>query len=164
MLEFKEQYEKKQDNYFMYKQEMFFLFKVIFIFFFGGIFWSFIGYLNYLFSFSVINLNMFLDFWVLGDWKDKGIGVIVSIFFIGVLFIVVGLLYYVLLKKFKMIWIGFVYGLLWWVIVFVVLNLFFFNLKIIGEFLVNMIILFFCIYILYGVFIGYFIFFEVVEF
>ena len=65
---------------------------------------------------------MLLDPWALGDWKDKGIGVIVSIFLIGVLSIVVGLLYYVLLKKFKTIWIGFAYGLLWWAIVFVVLN------------------------------------------
>ena len=77
---------------------------------------------------------MLLDPWALGDWKDKGIGVIVSIFLIGVLSIVVGLLYYVLLKKFKTIWIGFAYGLLWWAIVFVVLNPLFPNLKTIESF------------------------------
>ncbi len=159
----KEQHEKKQDNHPTHKQEMSFLFKAIFISFFGGIFWSFIGYLNYLFSFSVINPNMLLDPWALGDWKDKGIGVIVSIFLIGVLSIIVGLLYYVLLKKFKTIWIGFAYGLLWWAIVFVVLNPLFPNLKTIGELPANTIISSLCIYILYGVFIGYSISFEAAE-
>ncbi len=58
MSEPKEQHEKNRITNPTHKQEMSFLFKAIFISFLEGFSWSFIGYLNYLFSFSVINPNM----------------------------------------------------------------------------------------------------------
>ncbi|WP_110111290.1 YqhR family membrane protein [Bacillus sp. CGMCC 1.16541] len=144
-------------------RETSFLAKTVVIGLVGGIFWSIIGYITYLFNFSEVSPNMILQPWALGDWKEKWIGTMVSIIVLGVLSIVVALLYYAVLKRFKSMWIGIGYGLLLWALVFFVLNPIFPNVKGLWELKSNTIITTVCVYLLYGVFVGYSISFEAAE-
>ncbi|MBM7701569.1 YqhR family membrane protein [Metabacillus iocasae] len=144
-------------------EEASFLAKTAIIGLVGGILWSFVGYLSYLFNFSEVSPSMILQPWVLGAWKETWIGTVVSILLLGVLSIVVALLYYAVLKRFKSMWVGIGYGLLLWALVFFVLNPIFPNVKSIWELEVNTIISTVCVYILYGVFVGYSISFEAAE-
>ncbi|TYR82442.1 hypothetical protein FZC66_02295 [Priestia megaterium] len=162
----KKQNQQKQDSAVSessVKRESSFLAKTIVIGFVGGILWSFIGYLTYVFNFSEIHPNTILQPWALGAWKERWIGLVVSIFVIGILSMIVGLLYYVLLKKFKTMWVGIGYGLLLWAVVFLVLNPLFPTIKTVADLTFNTIITTICLYILYGVFVGYSISFEAAE-
>ncbi len=157
----------KQDNKSTHQQiqskEGSFLAKVVVIGFVGGVFWSLMGYITYLFSFSEIHPNMILQPWAFGSWKYRWPGLIVSVLIIGIISIGVALLYYVLLKKFKSIWFGIAYGAVLWALVFLLLNPLFPSMKMIGELTSNTIITTICLYILYGIFVGYSISFEAAE-
>jgi hypothetical protein len=137
--------------------------KVVTIGLFGGIFWSLLAYLSYIFNFTVISPNLVLEPWAVGDWKDGVRGQFIGIAIIGILSIGVALVYYAVLKKFKSIWVGLIYGLVLWGLVFLVLNPIFPDLKTVNHLDRNTLITTVCFYILYGVFIGYSISFETNE-
>ncbi|UOE95909.1 YqhR family membrane protein [Alkalihalobacillus sp. LMS39] len=137
--------------------------KVATIGFCGGIFWGLIGYLAFFFNFMRVGPALVLMPWALGDWKNGYIGQIVGIFVIGLLSILVAFLYMVLLKKFNNIWAGLGYGLVLWGLVFYLLNPVFHGLKPLNQLDSNTIITSICLYILYGVFIGYSISYEYEE-
>jgi hypothetical protein len=139
------------------------LLKTVITGFVGGVFWSLIGYLGYFFHFSEISPNMILTPWVAGDWKYGKLGNYVAILLIGLLSILVALIYYATLRKIKGMWAGILYGVAWWLIVFYVLNPLFPNLETVSHLQRNTIITTLCLYILYGVFIGYSISFETQE-
>lgn len=155
--------DNKPANQQIQSKEGSFLAKAIVIGFVGGVFWSLMGYVTYLFSFSEIHPNTILQPWAFGNWKDRWPGLIVSVLIIGIISIGVALLYYVFLKKFKSIWFGIVYGAVLWAFVFLLLNPLFPSMKTIGELTSNTIITTICLYILYGIFVGYSISFEAAE-
>jgi len=134
--------------------------KVVVTGLFGGLFWSLLAYLAYLFKFTEISPNLILQPWAVGDWKDRVLGQFIGIVIIGLLSIGIALLYYGLLKKFRSMWMGLLFGLILWAIVFYVLNPIFPDLKTVNQLERNTIITTLCFYILYGVFIGYSISFE----
>jgi preprotein translocase subunit SecG len=131
--------------------------------FVGGVFWSLLGYLAHFFHFTELSPNMILLPWNIGDWKYGKTGNYLAIFLIGVLSIAVALLYYVLLRKIKSMWAGVGYGIALWVIVFYVLNPFLPGLRSVSQLERNTVITTICLYILYGLFIGYSISFETQE-
>lgn len=131
--------------------------------FVGGVFWSLLGYLAYFFHFTELSPNMLLLSWDIGDWKHGKTGNYIAIFLIGVLSIAVALLYYVLLRKQKSMWVGVGYGLVLWVLVFYVVNPMLPSLRPVTELERNTIITTICLYVLYGLFIGYSISFEAQE-
>jgi hypothetical protein len=137
--------------------------KVVITGFFGGVFWSLLGYFAYTFHFTELSPNMILLPWAVGDWKYGRIGNYISIFLIGILSIFVALVYYAFLKNMKGIWVGIVYGIALWALIFFVFNPIFPNLQSIAELSRDTIITTICLYILYGVFIGYSISFEAAE-
>ncbi|MFS0655352.1 YqhR family membrane protein [Bacillus sp. 179-C3.3 HS] len=128
--------------------------------FVGGVFWGFIGFLTYIFHFSEVSPNMLLQPFVLGDWKKGGLGTFISIVLLGILSIGVAFIYYALLKRIKGIWMALIYGGLLWVLVFYVFNPIFPDVKQVHDLHQNTIVTTFCLYVLYGLFVGYSISFE----
>lgn len=135
--------------------------KMVFITgFFGGILWSAIGYFAYYLNFIKVEPNIILEPFTVGTWRESWIGIVISIFAYGIISIVVAFLYYAVLKKFKTMWVGAVYGIVLFFIVFFILNPIFPSMKPFLKLDLNTIITSVCLYIIYGVFIGYSISYE----
>jgi len=126
----------------------------------GGILWSSIGYLLYVFHFTNVHPNVILEPWALGEWKKQWLGTVISIVIIGIISIGVALIYYAVLKKATSIFVGIGYGIALFLLVFFVLNPIFPGIEPIGELNRNTIITSVCVYVLYGIFIGYSISYE----
>ncbi|MCA1054793.1 hypothetical protein LCM10_07310 [Rossellomorea aquimaris] len=128
--------------------------------FIGGLLWSAVAYLSYYFSFTKIEPNIVFEPWAVGDWKEQWIGIILSIVAYGIISIGVALVYYGLLRKFKSMWVGAGYGIVLFFAVFLILKPLFPSMKSLTATDYHTLITTFCIYILYGVFIGYSISYE----
>ncbi|AKU25729.1 hypothetical protein AVP43_02940 [Geobacillus stearothermophilus] len=137
--------------------------KTIITGFVGGVFWSLMGYLAYFFNFSEISPNMVLIPWVAGDWKYGRAGNYAAIVLIGIISIAAALLYYAMLRNIRGMWAGMLYGAALWVVVFYLLNPLFPNVKPVADLETNTVITTLCLYILYGVFVGYSVSFEAQE-
>ncbi|MFN2745376.1 MULTISPECIES: YqhR family membrane protein [Bacillus] len=128
--------------------------------FFGGLIWGTIGELAYLFKFSEVNPNMILQPFVIGDWKNGFLGTVISILLIGVISIGAALIYFGCLKQVKGIWGGMAYGVVLWLIVFYLFNPMFPDVRTVPELKRETVVTTLCIYLLYGLFVGYSISFE----
>lgn len=130
---------------------------------FAGIFWGMIGYICYIFSLTEIRPNVFLEPWALGNWKNEWIGTIISILLMGVFSIPTAFIYYWALKKWNGIWLGLTYGLVIFLLVFIVLNPLFPSIKPLFDLNRDTIITSICLFLVYGLFIGYSINYEYVN-
>lgn len=131
--------------------------------FFGGLIWSIIGYLAFFFNFIRVGPALVLMPWALGDWKNGLIGQIIGIIVISILSIAVAFLYRYIFARFNSMWPGVGYGFFLWLVVFYLLNPIFPGLKPLVNLDLNTIVTGICLYILYGVFIGYSISYEYSE-
>lgn len=149
--------EKNNPNYEQNKKDepLSHIVKVMIIGFFGGVFWSLIGYIAYFFNFTDLGPSLILQPWAAGDWKNETIGHWIGIIIIGLLSVGVALIYNVFLKNTQKIWPSIFFGIALWAIVFYILNPIFPNLESVREFSRNTIVTTICLYILYGVFVGY---------
>lgn len=129
--------------------------RVITIGFFGGVFWSIIGFIAYYFNFTAVGPALAINGLELGAWKNEPLGHVIGIIVIGVLSIGVAIIYNALLQKMDNIWVGILFGAVLWGIVFYLLNPIFPGLAPIAELGLNTIVTTVCLYVLYGVFIGY---------
>lgn len=143
-----------------YPKPMSFLAIVFWTGLFGGIFWGIVGYIAYLFNFTEIRPNVILEPWALGYWKNGWLGTVISLILMGVFSVIAAFIYYGALKKRKGIWFGLGYGLVLFLLVFVVLNPLFPGMNPLFDLSRDTIITSICIYIVYGVFIGYSINYE----
>ncbi|MGM7721218.1 YqhR family membrane protein [Metabacillus sp. Hm71] len=134
--------------------------KVISTGFIGGVFWSLLAYLASILNYTEIKPSLILQPIALGDWKNGTLGEFISIVLIGVISIGVALVYYAVLKRFTSMWIGIAYGAALWGLVFFILNPMFPDLKRIFELPRGTIVTTVCLYILYGLFVGYSISFD----
>lgn len=146
-----------------HEKPMSFITMVVITGLFGGILWSSIALLAYVFNFTDVRPNLILEPWALGDWKKGWIGTLFSIVVIGVLSIGASLIYYALLRRFNNLWVGLLYGAGLFLLVFYVLNPIFPGIDSFWKLSRNTLITTGCIYILYGVFIGYSISYEEAE-
>ncbi|QWC21637.1 hypothetical protein KJK41_15075 [Bacillus haikouensis] len=128
--------------------------------FIGGLIWSSIAYLCYYFSFTKLEPNIIFEPWAVGDWRERWIGIILSILAYGIISIGVALVYYGALRKFKSMWVGAGYGIVLFFTVFLLLRPLFPSIKSFAAIDYHTLITSLCIYILYGVFIGYSISYE----
>jgi hypothetical protein len=126
----------------------------------GGILWSSIAYICYMFSFTKLEPNIILEPWAVGNWKETWLGIVISILAYGIISIGVALVFYAALRKLQSMWVGAAYGIALMLFVFLVLNPLFPSMKGITETDYTTLITEACIYILYGVFIGYSISYE----
>src|SRR5699024_9012112 len=124
--------------------------------FIGGILAGTFGFIIYYFNISKVSPRSFvLTSWNDASWTEGKLGILLSIILIGLLSIVVSFIYFLLFKKVKSIWMGLVYGLLLWGIVFYLLQPIFTDVAPLTELNSSTIISTVCLYILYSVFIGY---------
>ncbi|MRX72586.1 hypothetical protein GJU40_10550 [Bacillus lacus] len=128
--------------------------------FIGGVLWASAGWAAHIFNFTEIEPNMILQPVMIGDWKNTVLGNIISILVIGLLSVGSALGYFLFLKSFKGMWMGMVFGLALWGLVFLVLNPIFPDVKTIFQLKRETVITSACLYLLYGVFVGYSISFE----
>lgn len=145
------------------EEPMSFIAMVVIIGLVGGVLWSGLGYLAYVFNFTEIHPNVILEPWTIGAWKEGWLGTIISIFMIGGISILAALIYYAALRKFSSIFVGAGYGIALFLLVFFVLNPIFPGISPFWELKRNTIITSVCLYILYGVFVGYSISYEAQE-
>lgn len=143
-----------------YPKSMSFFTMVFWTGLFGGIFWGTVGYIAYYFNFTEIRANVILEPWVLGDWKYGWVGTVASIALIGVLSIIAAYIYYAVLRRFRGFWCGFGFGIVLFLLVFFIFNPLFPGIKPIFELSMDTIITSICLYIVYGIFIGYSINYE----
>jgi|SRR5579875_2751927 len=127
---------------------------------FGGVFWGIIGFLAAFFHFTEIRPNVIVEPWTLGNWKYKWQGTVLSIILLGIISVVAAYIYYFLLKRFKGWWMGAVYGIVLFFIVFFILNPLFPGIKPFTELKRDTVITSICLYIVYGIFVGYSISYE----
>ncbi|WP_088104713.1 YqhR family membrane protein [Halalkalibacter urbisdiaboli] len=137
--------------------------KVALIGLFGGLIWSLIGYLAFYFKFIRVGPALILMPWALGDWKTTYIGQLVGIAVISLLSIGIAFFYRMLMQKIHIIWAGIGFGFVLWILVFYVINPFIPGLKAVQNLDLNTIITSLCLYVLYGLFIGYSISYEYAE-
>lgn len=124
--------------------------------FISGVIWSALGSMLYYLNFTKISHRSFtLESWNRASWIDTALGAVISIILIGLLSIFVAFIYFVLFKKIKSIWMGIIYGTILWGVVFYVLHPVFSNVPSIQKLEASTIISTLCLYVLYGVFIGY---------
>jgi len=137
-----------------------FLAMVMTIGFVGGLLWSSLAYLAYVFHFTEIRPNVIIEPWTIGAWKEEWLGTVISIILIGIISIGAAILYYISLRKFNNMYVGIGYGVVLFFLVFFVLNPIFPGINPFTELKRMTIMTSVCIYILYGVFVGYSISYE----
>ncbi|MGD7007801.1 YqhR family membrane protein [Metabacillus sp. 84] len=121
----------------------------------GGLLWSAGGFIAAFFKLAEVSPNMILQPISAGAWKDGAAGNIVSICLLSVISIGIAFIYYLMFRKIHSIWGGIGFGIgLWGLVFFLVLPLFP-VLKTAAQLSSDTIVTTLCIYILYGMFIGY---------
>ncbi|KGA97915.1 hypothetical protein AJ85_03545 [Alkalihalobacillus alcalophilus ATCC 27647 = CGMCC 1.3604] len=154
---------KKQLEQNEQEKQMSFNTKVVVIGLFGGLIWASIWYFSFFFNFIRVGPALILMPWALADWKDTYIGQLVGIGVIMILSIGIAFLYKATLQRMKSLWAGVGFGLLLWVLLFYILNPLFPGLKTVQNLDSNTIVTSLCLFVLYGLFIGYSISYEYAE-
>lgn len=129
----------------------------------GGIFWSLIGYLAFYLNFINFGPALILKPWALGEWKNSHYGQLVGVLTIGILSIGLAFVYKLLFQKIRSFWAGVVFGLILWVIVFHFVNPFMPSLQPVAKLDQNTVVTSICLYVAYGLFIGYSISYAYIE-
>ncbi|MFD1850600.1 YqhR family membrane protein [Oceanobacillus bengalensis] len=124
--------------------------------FIGGLLWSTIAVFMYYFNFTEISPKSFLlRSWLKAEWTSGWLGDVISVILVGLLSVITALIYYGLFKKKDSMWLGVVYGIILWGIVFYLLQPIFTNVPDLLDLRINTIVSTICLFILYGTFIGY---------
>ncbi|WP_180954289.1 YqhR family membrane protein [Bacillus sp. M6-12] len=140
-----------------------FLMMVVITGFAGGIIWGFIAQAAYFFNFMDISPKFILTSWNGAKWVYGWLGVVISVLLLSLFSIVAALIYYALMKRIKSVIGGVIYGLIIWAITVIVFPPVFPDMPALTKMNSISIITSICIYIIYGVFIGYSISFEYFE-
>ena len=129
--------------------------KIVSIGFFGGIFWSTVLLVLSYFDFTQIGPNFVLERIKLGKWANGYVENLISIVGIGIISIIIAFVFYFIGRKFNGVLPGIFFGLLLWVIVFILLGKIAFDLKAIKDYSSDTTVTTICLFILYGTFIAY---------
>nr|WP_164218206.1 YqhR family membrane protein [Virgibacillus sp. YIM 98842] len=122
----------------------------------GGVIASIAGFVMNYFNFTEISPKSFvLKSWVRASWVDGWLGTAISILIIGLLSLLIALIYYIALRKLYTMWMGVVFGIILWGLIFFVLQPLFPNIPAFVDLEVNTLVSTACLFILYGTFIGY---------
>lgn len=137
--------------------------RIILIGFFAGFIWSFLGWVSYYLNFTKVGPALILQPWALGNWKTGLSGQLLGIVINSLVSILVAYAYRYTLGKVKSIYVGIVFGLALWVIVFYILQPWIPHLPPVTKLSVNSISTLLCLFVLYGMFLGYSISFDISE-
>lgn len=134
--------------------------RIALIGFFAGFFWGLIGWVSYYLNFTKIGPGLILQPWALGKWKTGVGGQLLGILVICMVSIAVAYLYNITLGKVRSLWVAIAFGLALWVVVFYILQPWIPHLQPVTKLGPNTISTTLCIYILYGLFLGYSVSFD----
>ncbi|WLV23542.1 YqhR family membrane protein [Aciduricibacillus chroicocephali] len=124
--------------------------------FIGGILWTMIGTVLAYFKFMQFAPRAILvNPWLKTGWASRWQGGLLAIFLAGILSIFVALVYFVLFRKLSSMWIGTIYGLLIWAVVFIIALPVIRSLPHFGALTKETLVTSACLYILFGVFVGF---------
>jgi uncharacterized membrane protein YagU involved in acid resistance len=147
----KNEYEEHHTNPWVYS---------IKIGFFAGLIWSVARWLFYEMKFTKVIPAFAADPFFKVSFLKTAWGEVVGIGFFIIFSIIAALLYKFALGRLRGPWPGVLYGAVWWVILFVVVGPTLGILEVINKVGWNTIFSELCIFLLWGVFIGYSIAFE----
>lgn len=153
---------KKQENRYYNKSVL--IVNTLIIGFVGGVIVSFLGMIAHYFNFMDFSPKFILTSWSNQSWTKAWQGFFMTMILSGILSIVVACLYYLLLKQMKGMVANIVFGVICWMILLFAFNPMFKDLPAISKMSSNTIITSICLFILYGVFIGYSISFDYQEY
>ncbi|SFJ21737.1 Conserved membrane protein YqhR [Halobacillus dabanensis] len=133
--------------------------------FIAGILWSGLGTIAYYFNFTQVSPASFIfrSFWQT-DWTGTWLAEVLAVVIIGILSLGTALLYYLTMKKLNGIWPGMLFGIALWAVVYLVLTPVFPAIPTFLDLNSDTWVTTGCLFILYGVFIGYSISYEYREF
>jgi hypothetical protein len=131
--------------------------------FFGGLFSTVLAYIAHFFKFIPFGPGILLQAlpgYSTTGWMRGPIGHLIGIILISLLAVLGAYLYYKLMKRMNTIWAGLWYGFALWVVIFMGLNQIIPGVKKVGELGWNANITLVCIFLFYGIFVGYSISYE----
>lgn len=132
--------------------------------FVGGILAGLMAIFMYYFNFAEVHPKHYLlTSWIDDTWAQRWIGDVVSVILIGFLSIIVALIYFLIFKKIYAMWVAGLFGLVMWGIVFFMLQPLFTNIQPLTKLSQDTIISTICLFLLYGVFIGYSISYDYID-
>ncbi|AMM93822.1 hypothetical protein UP17_16170 [Peribacillus simplex] len=131
------------------------IYNVLAIGFVGGGVASLIGIIAHYVNFMGFSPKFILTSWSNMAWIDHWLGTVMTILLFGILSVGIAFIYYSLFKRMKSIFSGIFFGVVCWVLLVFVLKPMFADLPTISKMSSNTIITSVCIFILYGLFVGY---------
>jgi len=123
--------------------------------FFGGLIWGLVHFITYYLHLTEIGPAFILNPWALGEWKNQFLGQVIGVFVISLISIGIAFLYRGIFAKFKSILFSLIFGAILWALIFYALNPLFPDIKPLSELDKNTIVTTGCIFLLYGLFVGY---------
>lgn len=123
--------------------------------FFAGFIWGGIHWLNYLLHFSIVPLGFLAEPFFKHEYIYTAAGHLTGWLFFIVFSIVAAIIYTYTLRKWKGPLPGIGYGIVWWLIIFVLVGPKLDMVKPINRLTWDSIITEFCFFLLWGLFIGY---------
>ncbi|WP_254901239.1 YqhR family membrane protein [Tuberibacillus sp. Marseille-P3662] len=137
--------------------------RVVLIGLFGGIIWGLIGYLVYLFRFTKFGPALTLEPFALGNIKEGTSGQWWGLLALCVISVILAFIYKFTLGRVKNMWVSIFFGLALWVAVFYILQPWIPDLPYVTDLGINTISTTLCLYVLWGLFVGYSISFDLVS-
>ena len=153
---------KKKEN--RYHSKSMLISNMLTVGFFGGAIASLLGIIAHYFNFMEFSPTFILTSWSNQSWIKAWQGWFVTIILFGILSVVVAFLYYLLLKQTKSMVANMVFGVVCWLIFLLAFKPMFHDLPSLSKMSSDSIITSICIFVLYGVFIGYSISFDYQEY
>ncbi|CAH0177440.1 hypothetical protein SRABI96_01344 [Peribacillus sp. Bi96] len=131
------------------------IYDVLAIGFVGGAAASIAGIITHYVNFMDFSPKFILTSWSNMTWIDHWLGTVMTILVFGMISVGIALIYYGLFKRMKSIFSGIIFGVVCWVLLIFVLKPMFSDLPTVSKMSSNTIITSICIFILYGLFVGY---------
>ncbi|MCK1991470.1 YqhR family membrane protein [Peribacillus muralis] len=131
------------------------IYNALIIGFVGGAAASLAGMIAHYVNFMDFSPRFILTSWSNMKWIDHWLGVLMTVILFGILSVVIALLYYALFKRVKSMFSGIIFGVVCWALLIFVLKPMFSDLPAFSKMSTNTIITSVCIFILYGLFLGY---------
>ncbi|TDQ41660.1 YqhR family membrane protein [Aureibacillus halotolerans] len=138
--------------------------RVLSIGWYGGLMFTLFGWIASQFSFTSNGPQSFLAEITSQGWGATWLGVVVSFLVLSMVSIVIAFCYHVLLKKRKGIVSGACYGLVIWLLLYAVLGPILPGVPVLTTMSLDDFVTTACLFLVYGVFIGYSISYEYSEY
>lgn len=132
----------------------------LYIGFFAGLIWGGVKIIEFAMRFTEVVPGFLLEPYYKHSYLIKGEGIMLGWFSFILFSLFASILYMLLLSRFSGPWPGFGYGLAWWCLLYLLIGPVSGMMKPVPQLDVNSFVADLCLFILWGVFIGYSISFE----